>query len=208
MTALPHIVFRQTTLRHPEMDKVAHSDPSRSFVSATARSVAGMRAKETAKGADALIQDPYAELLAGPASDSWIEKIPEDKALFLIDLLAVRTKYIDAHITSLLTAADGPKQVVILGSGLDTRPYRLDAFSGVTTFQVDFAEVHSYKNELLASVNAVPKGVLVSVGADLALPDWVNKLKACGFNQDERTFWLVEGLTGCGFLQKTVHSLR
>lgn len=177
------------------LGSVAHSDPSRSFVSITARSVAGMRAKESARP-DGLINDPYAAALAGPEGDAWLVTLPKEYSTFLVNMLAVRTKFIDEFITQAVAQPSGPSQLVILGSGLDTRAQRLPACSVVVTYEVDFSEVHEYKSKVLAENGGVAKGRLVSVAADLSQPTWAALLTAAGFDRTQPTLWILEGLTG------------
>lgn len=174
---------------------VKHSDPSRSFVSKTARSVAGMRAKETEKGDAALVVDPFAKLLAGPEDGSWLDTLPESSREFLVDMLAVRTKHIDDFLTR--QAGAGTAQLVIVGSGLDTRSYRLAPLTGFPVYELDFPEVHAFKTGKLSGVSA-PLAALSSVGVDLSQPSWPSALISAGFDTTKPSIWLLEGLIGCG----------
>ncbi len=54
-----------------------------------------------------------------------------------------RTRYIDDAVEEAL--AQGVGQVVILGAGLDTRPYRLRGMEGVRAFEVDLPAVQKDK---------------------------------------------------------------
>ena len=56
-----------------------------------------------------------------------------------------RTRYIDDAVQGAL--AQGIGQVVILGAGLDTRPYRLRGMEGVRAFEVDLPAVQDDKKK-------------------------------------------------------------
>jgi methyltransferase (TIGR00027 family) len=56
-----------------------------------------------------------------------------------------RTRYIDDSVQAALSQGIG--QVVILGAGLDTRPYRLPGMQGVKVFEVDLPSVQDDKKK-------------------------------------------------------------
>src|SRR5262245_51482019 len=90
-------------------------------VHVTAHWIAAARARETARP-DRLFADPYADRLAGTLgyrilADSERQSGREN------NFIPVRVRWFDDTITRL--TAPGV-QVVLLGAGLDTRPYRLD----------------------------------------------------------------------------------
>jgi methyltransferase (TIGR00027 family) len=60
-----------------------------------------------------------------------------------------RTRYIDDAVEQAL--AQGIVQVVILGAGLDTRPYRLRGMEGVRAFEVDLPAVQKDKMKKVQS---------------------------------------------------------
>lgn len=177
------------------INSVVRADASRGFVSRTARAVAVLRAMETEKGEAGLINDPFARALGGPSDvmGDWISSLPPHALDFMVAMAGVRTKYIDDWLTEAVAAADAPKQLVILGSGLDARAYRLPALAALHTYEVDFEEVHAYKSGL---VEAAPLGPHTYVIADLSLPEWTGALLAAGFDAALPSLWLLEGLTG------------
>jgi len=69
-----------------------------------------------------------------------------------------RTRYIDDVVTA--TIKKGFQQLVILGAGLDTRPYRLPGLAGVEVFEVDLSSVQDdKKNKLLRHLGHMPEHV-------------------------------------------------
>ncbi|WP_327140775.1 SAM-dependent methyltransferase [Nocardia sp. NBC_01327] len=169
-------------------------------VGATAIGVAAMRANETRRE-DAVFRDPYAaKLVAAVGSDGWNSII--DAALtgggetggtytngVMGNFLIARTLYFDDYFTAAITA--GVRQFVILASGLDARAYRMQWPSGSTVFELDQPKVLEFKATALA--DDVPEVDRREVPIDLR-QDWPKALLDKGFDPDQPTAWLAEGL--------------
>jgi len=67
----------------------------------------------------------------------------------LYGLQVCRTRFIDDVVRS--SSSQGIDQLVILGAGLDTRPYRLAALASVKVFEVDLPSVQEDKKRKLVS---------------------------------------------------------
>ncbi|ASO20761.1 methyltransferase (TIGR00027 family) [Actinoalloteichus hoggarensis] len=169
-------------------------------VGRTALLVAAGRAIETHR-ADSLAQDPYAEHLVRAAPDSvhWpirIEDVPDGDANPLWGRLGryfgLRTRVIDDFLLSAAARRAGG-QVVQLGAGLDTRPFRLDWPAGTTLFEIDREHVLSFKHTVLDRLGARTTAPLRSIAADLR-DDWSSALLDAGFAPDRPSVWLAEGL--------------
>ncbi|MFI0976166.1 SAM-dependent methyltransferase [Streptomyces sp. NPDC021093] len=169
--------------------------PSLSGIGATSLGVAALRAKENGR-ADRLFADPYAERFltaAGVTPAQWSAESSTGAGFvaLMAEQVAVRTRYLDE---SLLAAAAEPcGQVVLLASGMDSRPYRLDWPAGTRLFELDFADVLDFKRHALAGSGAVPRCAHVDVATDLR-EDWPGALLRAGFRPDAPTVWLLEGL--------------
>lgn len=176
-----------------------------SSVGTTAVMVAAARAAETEQD-DALIRDPYAQMLvanagAGPWTTMLDEDVlaraaaidPEVAAIFkhMRNYQAVRTHFFDDFFTK--ASAAGIRQIVILASGLDSRAYRLDWPAGTTLFELDQPKVLEYKAETLAANGVEPTVTLHQVPIDLR-HDWPQALRDNGFDAAAPTAWLAEGL--------------
>lgn len=83
------------------------------------------------------------------------------------------------------------EQVVILGSGLDTRAFRLAWPSNITLYEIDQAEVIETKNNLLK--DATPNCVRHTLAVDLT-QSWPEQLLKQGYQIDKPTAWLLEGV--------------
>ena len=109
-------------------------------VSGTAFVVAEFRAEENGEPAP-LYRDRIVELFLNEESKRAAARVAEDFPL-VKDLVKIRTKYFDDTLEKQLLS--NVRQVVILGSGLDTRAVR-KAVPGVTYYEIDDAETLAIK---------------------------------------------------------------
>jgi|SRR5271163_1841522 len=157
------------------------------------------RAVATNKG---LLNDPFAEPLVRAAGVEYFIRVIEnerytaddgDNAVIagLIDILSAHTRFLDDFLIA--AARTGIRQVVILASGLDTRPYRLWWPAGTTLYEIDQPEVVDFKAEVLRGLGAKLTANRCAVGADLG-QDWLVALRRVGFDATQRTVWIAEQL--------------
>jgi methyltransferase (TIGR00027 family) len=187
----------------------SHQDTSRKEVGSTAHAVAYMRGLESQKE-DALVFDPYAIALGteiGEATtNSFVNNVESADKSFNLDGwvsgIGVRSRKIDDSVVDAIQR--GIRQVVVLGAGLDTRPWRLNSIKGIDQtmlsevrwYEVDFQELFDFKSRVLKTYEAIPAVDYREVVADLSVDDWDLKLLEQGYLPDRPTFWLLEGLTG------------
>jgi methyltransferase (TIGR00027 family) len=173
-------------------------------VGATATMVAAGRARATRA---ALIDDPFAEPLvravgidfftrwAAGELDSADVDVPGAPwgMQRMTDILAARTRYIDAFISE--AQAAGVRQVVILAAGLDARGHRLPWAPGTTLFEIDQPQVIEFKTATIGALGAEPTADVRAVAIDLR-HDWPSALRQAGFDTGRPTAWVAEGLLG------------
>jgi methyltransferase (TIGR00027 family) len=188
----------------------SHADETRNTVGATAHAVAYMRClEEELHPHDPLFRDPYARALGEKARD-WVENeavmkiqnlTKEEQRNLMARLMAIRTKKIDDTLINVLQQHSNINQICVLGAGLDSRPWRLEALSAsnlrrsIKYFELDFQEIFNYKLPVLEESEANTVCEYISVIADLSLPSWSEKLIEKGWNAREGSLWLLEGLT-------------
>ncbi len=85
-------------------------------------------------------------------------------------------------------------QFVILGAGFDTRALRLPKHRPVRSFEVDTPKTLAVKQEVLKRAGVDPMGVTF-VAADFEKEDWFYRLVEAGFDPDQPTLFLWEGVT-------------
>jgi methyltransferase (TIGR00027 family) len=168
-------------------------------VGMTATFGAAARAVATGKG---LIDDLFAEHLVRAAGLKYFIQVIEgdpaqvggsDNAITigLMTVLVAHTRFLDGLLAEAGRA--GVRQVVILGSGMDTRPYRMWWPPGTTVYEIDKPRVMEFKTEVLRRLGAKPTAHRRAVGADLR-QDWLTALRRVGFDANQPTVWIVENL--------------
>ena len=178
-------------------------------VGATATIVAAARAAAT-KRPQPVINDPFAEPLVRAVGLDVFNRVASGELDFdesdggdigvgmprMTDTFAARARFYDDYFTEATGA--GIRQVVIVAAGLDSRAYRLPWPTETTVYEIDQPEVIEFKTSTLAKIGAQPTAEHRAVGIDLR-EDWPAALQAAGFDKDQPTAWLAEGVL-IGFL--------
>jgi methyltransferase (TIGR00027 family) len=175
-------------------------------VGATATMVAAARAAASRRH-NMIVNDPFAEPLVRAVgvelfvrlAAGELDTVDADGNLGfprMIDTFAARAKFFDDYFAE--AGSMGVQQFVILASGLDCRPYRLPWPGRSRVFEIDQPEVIEFKTSTLRKLGAVADVDHRTVGIDLR-DEWPAALLAAGFDTDQPTAWLAEGLL-IGFL--------
>ncbi len=168
-------------------------------VEVTATFGAAARAVATDKG---LLNDPFAEPLLCAVGIEYLTRAIKDHAFAsddgddpaltaLMDALAAHTRFVDEFLADAGRA--GIRQVVLLASGLDTRPYRLWWPRGTTVYEIDRPQVLDFKSNVLRGLDATLATNRCAVGIDLR-QDWPAALRRVGFDVAQPTVWIAEQL--------------
>jgi methyltransferase (TIGR00027 family) len=169
--------------------------------SRTARYMALFRALETARGPNALFQDPLAAsfLDGGLRAAALLGTIPGVRSVVcrVVDLRSpgarasgiARTRLIDEWVAQ--AVGDGAEQVVLLGAGFDTRPYRLAALAHARVFELDQPAVLDAKRRVLGASPARVRFAPI----DFARKELGAALRDAGFDRELRTCFVWEGVS-------------
>lgn len=174
--------------------------------SKTAEFVAFFRALEFSYPKERrLFEDPFAiRFLSSPLQvATFFSRIPFfGKAIpYLVDRWGpgarasgvARTRLIDDHLTNALEK--GIEQVVILGSGFDSRAYRIPSIDRVRVFEVDQSRTLFVKQKKVKRLlGLLPKGVAF-VETDLNIQKLEQTLIGAGFDLTRPAFFIWEGVT-------------
>ena len=107
--------------------------------------------------------------------------------------LLCRTRYVDDAVTDAITR--GLRVVVILGAGLDTRPYRLSALRTARILEADLPAVQQFKKARLARhFGALPSHVQF-VPLDFTVDRLNTRLAEAGLDPHEPAMFVWEGVT-------------
>lgn len=178
----------------------------RASISRTAEAAALGRAIESLRrGADRLFHDPLARgflrrrsraavaLMRLPGIARLALSIRERHLPGVIGNLLCRTRFIDDALRESLR--EGAGQVVILGAGFDSRAYRIPRIEQARVFEVDRPAMIELKRARLNRMfDALPAHVKF-VAVDFDDHRLGEALRAAGFQPDQRTFYLWEGVT-------------
>jgi methyltransferase (TIGR00027 family) len=104
-----------------------------------------------------------------------------------------RTRYIDDAVQTAL--AQGIGQLVILGAGLDTRPYRLPGMEGVKVFEVDLPAVQNNKKKKVQKyLGRLPENVTF-IPIDFDTQTLESVFTGTAFDQSKPVVYIWEGVT-------------
>lgn len=105
--------------------------------------------------------------------------------------LQARTKYLDDLF---VTVISGIRQLVILGAGLDTRPYRFaDRLTGIHVFEVDHPGTAAWKRERIHRLGCSTEHVTY-IAMDFNVDRLDESLQQAGYDPAKTTFFLWEGV--------------
>jgi methyltransferase (TIGR00027 family) len=138
-----------------------------------------------------LIDDPFAQLLVDDRAIAAARADPP-----LQNVIRLRTRYIDDAVEVFARAHAGERpQVLLLGAGLDARPYRMDIDAlapEARFFEVDFPATLDLKAELLVAHH--PRSPRTVVPVDLAERPFEQALLEAGFDPQRPTIVVWEGV--------------
>jgi len=163
-------------------------DSSSDAVPFTARLTAYYRFKESER-VNPLLLDPYAKLLAGDMS-SYFESHLERTG----DYPVIRSYYIENTLLRLWCESHTISQIVLIGSGLDTRAYRFEPLRKYKhiIFELDFPVINRYKEQVLHDKTPLCK--LERISSNISHSEWPRQLLDRGFSKETPTFWILEGI--------------
>ena len=166
-----------------------------SRASRTAFRVAVRRAAHQVLDRPKVFDDPLAVRVVGEEAVSRIagETSPAESAVARARraFFAVRSRYAEDELAR--AVANGIRQYVVLGAGLDTFAYRNPfAAQGLRVFEVDHPATQAWKRELLEAASIAIPADLVYVAVDFERQTLADSLRQASFRLDQPAFfsWL------------------
>ena len=143
--------------------------------------------------AAAFLQNPlYRWLAVAPLSGHAVSFLLKFWAPGGQEFLSIRPRLVDELVTA--AATQGLEQVVILGAGFDTMAWRIrDVLSNVTVYEVDHPATQAVKRRVSERIGAPSN--LRFVAVDFEVDDFVENLRAAGFDPQRRSFIVWVGVT-------------
>ena len=184
----------------PDQESVERSvdrQPSETaMATATMRALAAHDERPEIRGSDYLAGLFLTEDRKAPLKDAalrqWVLKNKVAPGAY--EFMIARTAFFD-HVVQDGLQQSVP-QVVLLGAGYDTRPYRFRELVGDTTiFELDARPTQLRKKEVLGQAGIPAPAHLVFVPVDFSTEDLRVVLPAAGYSQDQRALFIWEGVT-------------
>lgn len=123
----------------------------------------------------------------------WLIRFSDNKTKGIYGSQICRTKYIDDSLQSAIES--GIEQVVILGAGLDTRPYRITGRDHIKFFEIDMPSIQDYKKKKVENyLGLLPNNVVfIPIDFNTQTLDAVTVGKGLDFSKP--VFFIWEGVT-------------
>jgi methyltransferase (TIGR00027 family) len=163
-----------------------------------------------ARDPDPAVRNPdwLAEKLITPSELELISQHPVSRALKedyesgrrdrevsgMSNLILIRTRFMEERLLRALE--EGVTQLVILGAGFDTRPYRFsDLLRDKQVFEVDYQSTQEIKKRRLESaLGSLPANVRF-IEIDFKRDTLADVLREAGYREDVKTFFIWEGVS-------------
>src|SRR6202050_251326 len=157
--------------------------------SKTAQRVAIRRAAPQRRAQPRVLDDPLALRIIGSEAEKALRSDPKEHHAFsraFRAFMAARSRYAEDELACAF--AQGVRQYVVLGAGLDTFAYR-NPHAGLRVFEVDHPATQAWKHEqLLAAEIAIPSS-LTFVPVDFERQTLGAGLDVCGFDMNAPAFF-------------------
>ncbi len=112
----------------------------------------------------------------------------------LYEYVISRTKYVDRVLLD--AVKNNTVQVVLLGAGYDSRPYRFkDMLENIKIFEVDAKPTQEYKISLLHKFGIEISKNITYVAVDFEKDQLFKKMYENGYSPQEKTLFIWEGVT-------------
>jgi methyltransferase (TIGR00027 family) len=184
------------------MEAAANSMLGKYRPSETAMATAFMRAlashdeREEVKGADYLAEvfltEDQRAILKDPKVRQWVMKNKIDPGAY--EFMIVRTAFFDYAVQQALRTS--VPQIVFLGAGYDTRPYRFkDLIQDTRIFELDAQPTQQRKKEILHQASVPIPEQVVFVPINFETDNLKDAMLGAGFSRDRKALFVWEGVT-------------
>ena len=161
--------------------------------SRTALSAAGYRAAHQIVDGASVFADPLATAVLGEDLPILLERCGDPVMRPLRMFVAFRSRI--AEEVAKKAIADGARQVVVLGAGLDTFGCRVAPVDGLAVFEVDHPSTQAEKRRRLEAAGVSAPAHLHFAPCDFERQALAEALSAAGFDAGARTAFIWLGVT-------------
>jgi len=163
--------------------------------SKTAHRVAVRRAAHQLLDQPRVLDDPLALRIIGAEAENELRSNPKEDHAFsraFRAFMAARSRFAEDELAQ--AVAQGVRQYVVLGAGLDTFAYR-NPHSGLRVFEVDHPATQAWKRERLEAAGIAIPTSLTFVPIDFERQTLADGLGQSGFNGNAAAFFSWLGVT-------------
>jgi methyltransferase (TIGR00027 family) len=163
--------------------------------SRTAQRVAIRRAAHQLLDEPRVLDDPLALRIIGSEAEEALRSNPKEGHAFsraFRAFMAARSRYAEDELAR--AVAQGVRQYVVLGAGLDTFAYR-SPHAGLRVFEVDHPATQDWKREQLRAAGIAIPAALTFVPVDFERETLVDGLGQSGFDLSTAAFFSWLGVT-------------
>jgi methyltransferase (TIGR00027 family) len=180
----------------PNQRSVEHQPSETAMVTATMRALAAYDGREEIRGQDYLAEifltPDHQRPLKDPAAWAWVMKNKITPGAY--EFMLARTAFFDQVVEQALR--ENIPQIVFLGAGYDSRPYRFqNLIQSTRIFELDAPPTQQRKQELLRQANVPIPRQVVFVPISFDTDDLQDTLTRAGYRRDGRTLFIWEGVT-------------
>ncbi len=175
---------------------VKYQPSETAMATAFIRALASYDDREEIKGpdylAEAFLTEDRRAILNDPKIRKWVLKNKIDPGAY--EFMIARTAFFDHVVQQALR--ENISQIVFLGAGYDTRPYRFkDLIQNTRIFELDAEPTQQRKKEVLHRANVTIPEQVIFVPIDFETDSLKATLPGCGFTRDKKTLFVWEGVT-------------
>lgn len=124
----------------------------------------------------------------------YAEAMQDVEVVSIVRAMLIRTRFIDEALER--AVAGGATQVAILGAGFDSHAYRCERLlTNVRVFEIDRPATQSLKKQRVHEVLGGPPANLTYVPIDFQHESLPDVLRRHGYDPNQRTFFILEGVT-------------
>jgi methyltransferase (TIGR00027 family) len=182
--------IRQAQALKPQSVEATHNVMFSHKRKASARLIAGLRSMEETQSSP-LYHDPYSGAAAAEHGMLLAQRF-QGESPQLKDMIACRTRDIDETILQHTSM----RQLVLIGVGLDFRPFRLaDRLKCIPVFEIDLAPMLVERERTISQFDGLPQVARTQVPCNLELQDLAEELIDAGFDPSLPTIFVLEGVS-------------
>lgn len=178
------------------MAGVKHAPSETALATATMRALAARDPREEIRGADNFAELFLTEEQKAPLKDAkvrdWVMKNKVTPGAY--EFMIARTAFFDEVVREAL--GEAIPQLVLLGAGYDSRPYRFAHLLGdAIVFELDAAPTQLRKKEMLKQGGVQAASSVRFVPIDFGTDDIEGTLLAVGFSKEKAALFVWEGVS-------------